>query len=74
MYKLIHNECGKIAFYLTEKPQFLDDIKREMVRDFDGNIPLSGDYITCFSCNGYINRFNENNIEELDWTDWFIID
>lgn len=75
MVKVIHNECGKLAFYFKKRLKEGEVLYADNVVHIDGSQAVSGEPIYCESCGDLIrpNPYTVT-IKQLDWTDWFIND
>ena len=75
MVKVIHNECGKIAFYFKVPLSEGEIICADNVVHLDGSQAMPGEPIMCESCGDPIiaNPYTVT-IKQVDWTDWFIND
>lgn len=75
MVRVIHNKCGKIAFYFKVRLKEGDIIYADNVVHTDGSPAVSGEPMICGNCG---ELFGPNpysaTIEQEDWTDWFIND
>jgi len=58
--------CGKIAFYLIEKPNHLDALYCSNTILLNGEHPKPGDFITCCSCGMVLLRLSTGMVEEND--------
>ena len=75
MVRVIHNNCGKLAFYFKVRLKEGSIIFANNIVLIDGSEAVSGDQIICGSCGDplVLNPYTVT-IEEEDWTDWFIND
>ena len=75
MVRVIHDKCGKIAFYFKVRLKEGDVIRADNVIHIDGSQAISGEPIFCESCGEPIilNPYNVT-LEQEDWTDWFVND
>lgn len=75
MVKVIHDKCGKIAFYFKVPLREGEIIHADNVVHIDGSQAVSGEPIYCESCGEAIHANPYTvTIKQLDWTDWFIND
>ena len=72
MIRVVHKECGKVAFYFRRKLNRGDAIEAANVINIDGTTPSSGTAIICGSCHKQF-RPHVHNCEQQHWTDWFIV-
>lgn len=72
MIRVVHKDCGKVAFYFRKKLKRGDAIEASNVINIDGTTPSSGMAIICGNCK---KRFmpQYENCEQQHWTDWFIV-
>lgn len=75
MIKVIHNECGKTAFYFRERLVEGEVIRASNVVYLDGSEASPCDAIVCGSCGDLISLapYSVTQVDE-DWKDWFIND
>ena len=75
MVRVIHNKCGKIAFYFKVPLNEGEIIYADNVVYIDGSQAVSGEAIFCGNCGEPIqaNPYTVT-LEQEDWTDWFIND
>jgi hypothetical protein len=75
MVRVIHNKCGKIAFYFKKRLKEGETIHADNVVHIDGSQAIPGEPMYCESCGDLIrpNPYTVT-IEQEDWTDWFIND
>ncbi|MHA1815034.1 MAG: hypothetical protein ACTSX1_03435 [Candidatus Heimdallarchaeaceae archaeon] len=71
MIRVIHKECGKIAFYILKKWEVGDPITTSNVVLLNGEPPNIGTPVICQNCNHPI-LFDDTNVSQEHWTDWFI--
>lgn len=75
MFRVIHNECGKLAFYFKIYLKKGEIIRSDNVVHIDGTQAVSGEPIICESCGKPIHPSPYTvTIEEENWADWFIND
>ncbi len=71
MIRVVHKDCGKVAFYFRKKLKRGDLIETSNIVNLDGTIPLPHTAMICGSCGGWINL--GGSMEQQHWTDWFVI-
>lgn len=70
MVRVIHKQCGKVAFYFNRKLKFAEYIDSSNLILLDGSSPEPGDDMICGSCGEHIGG---SDIIQESWTDWFIV-
>ena len=75
MIRVIHNKCGKLAFYFRFPLKEGDTIYADNVVRIDDSPAVPGEPIICGNCGESI-RPNPYTVtlKIEDWTDWFIND
>ena len=75
MVRVIHDKCGKLAFYFKGRLKEGEVIYADNVVYIDGSQAVSGEPIICGNCGEPIqaNPYTVT-LEQEDWTDWFIND
>jgi hypothetical protein len=61
--KIIHNECGDVAFYYTERPKPGEVIDATKATYPDGNHPTNGSPLYCWSCQRPIMTINKRTFD-----------
>lgn len=75
MVRVIHNKCGKLAFYFKVPLKEGETIYADNVVQIDGSESISGEPIMCGNCGEALSLTPYTvTLEEEDWTDWFIND
>lgn len=75
MFRVIHNECGELAFYFKLRLKKGETICANNIVHIDGSQAVSGEPIICESCGKPIHPSPYTvTIEQEDWTDWFVND
>lgn len=75
MITVIHNKCGKPAFYFKEKLSSGDRVLAKNVVLLDGSAAIPNSRAVCGSCHGEI-AFTAGELEQVDqhWSDWFVLE
>ncbi len=71
MIRVIHKQCGKVAFFFKKKVYPGNLIKASNTINLDGDHPNEGEPILCGHCG---NRFilGDEEAAQEHWTDWFM--
>jgi hypothetical protein len=71
MIRVIHNQCGKVAFFFRKKLKYGDQMQSSNVLLLDGTPPKDNTIVICGSC---LHPFipGTETCEQQHWTDWFM--
>lgn len=75
MVRVIHNKCGKLAYYFKVLLKEGETIYPDNVVHIDGSPAVSGEPMICGNCGEpFVPNPYTATLEQEDWTDWFIND
>lgn len=72
MIRVIHKECGKVAFYFKKRVKIGEMVYISNVVLLDGSQPVEYEPIICGSCKKQFS-FGTDTVKQEHWTDWFIV-
>ena len=71
MIRVIHKQCGKVAFFFKEKVNPGEVLESSNVRLVGGKMAKPASCVRCGSC-GLVLNPGSQTLEQQHWTDWFM--
>lgn len=72
MIRVIHKECGDVAFHIHKKWETGEPIHASNVVLLNGETPDPSDRVVCCSC-GEPFIPGDRTVIQQHWTDWFVV-